>query len=775
MAQFISPIVNITENDKSFIQSGVSEIGAAIVGPTTKGPAFIPTLISSTSEYNQIFGTADGYSYVPYTVREYLNNASQMTVMRVLGLGGYEHDNIAHLVMSGSYGKKVISTFHRSTQLTENDPNEDLGTSTITHTIGSDAFNLHLEGTNTGEYTDYETSLDSTSANFISKLVKIQPVTDDVAYAYSLFTENISDYLTTDVSSSLSLEYTNLVMNTDYQTASTPWITSQTVGGRRIPLIKFNTISHGNNVNTEIKVTIDNIKFGSEVPGTDYGTFTVNVREIDDNDRQQKVLESYVNVSLDPSATNYITRIIGDKINTYIDGKIIKQGDFDNASNYITVTVADGVKNKSLSPILIPWGFKALKQPTVVPAGTNLPVTDYVTDQVYSGEYNSRIYYGFNFDFNNTDNKNYLMPIQENTTVGLNEDFDLDNYTINVDSPTDAGVVISQADVISARRFIIPFQGGFDGIDPATTKNMDSEITSTNSMGYDFSNSTAKGSVAYNMAYTLLSNTDIYDFNLLLTPGLIYNLHSYPVTRGIDLCETRGDAFYVMDTVTLTTNVKATASSTDTLDSNYTATYYPWVKILDVDNNVFKWCPPSVVVAGAISYNDSVGYEWFAPAGLNRGITNSVIETYVPLSQPDRDILYDARVNPIATFPREGIVIWGQKTLQVNASALDRINVRRLLINVKKFIASVGKYVLFEQNTRTTRNNLLNTINPYLDSIVQKNGIYIFKVQIDSNNNTGDVIDRNLMKGSIFLQPTKTAEFLSIDLNIQKTGTEYSS
>jgi phage tail sheath protein FI len=209
------------------------------------------------------------------------------------------------------------------------------------------------------------------------------------------------------------------------------------------------------------------------------------------------------------------------------------------------------------------------------------------------------------------------------------------------------------------------------------------------------------------------------------------------------------------------------------IDNNYTATYWPWVRIVNPSNNIPLWVPPSVVVPGALSFNDSVAAPWYAPAGLNRGGLTTVTDTYQNLSQSDRNTLYEARINPIANFPNDGIVIWGQKTLQARPSALDRVNVRRLLIAVKKFIASSTRYLVFDQNTTATRDRFTQIVNPYLESVRSQQGLYAFRVVMDSTNNTPDLIDQNILYGQIFLQPTRTAEFILLDFNIQPTGAAF--
>ena len=201
--------------------------------------------------------------------------------------------------------------------------------------------------------------------------------------------------------------------------------------------------------------------------------------------------------------------------------------------------------------------------------------------------------------------------------------------------------------------------------------------------------------------------------------------------------------------------------------------YWPWIQIPEPDLGKNVWVPPSVVVCGVYAFNDKVAHPWFAPAGLNRGGISEAIMAQTRLTHDERDTLYEGRVNPIASFPGQGVCVWGQKTLQAKPSALDRINVRRLLISLKKFIASTSRFLVFEQNTAQTRNRFLNIANPYLEQVQSNSGLHAFKVVMDETNNTPDVIDRNILYGQIFLQPTRTAEFIVLDFTIQPTGAAF--
>jgi len=303
-----------------------------------------------------------------------------------------------------------------------------------------------------------------------------------------------------------------------------------------------------------------------------------------------------------------------------------------------------------------------------------------------------------------------------------------------------------------------------------------SDISNTNAQGLALGRTSSTSSKQrYLDTLALLNNQDEYDFNLLITPGIISkeSNHTEIATKAIDICEDRGDAFYVTDPVLYGGGLSAAATQAETRDSNYAAVYWPWVQVADVSLGRNVWVPPSVVIPGIYAFNDKVAHPWFAPAGLNRGGIDVAIQAERKLTHANRDTLYDSNVNPIATFPGQGVVVWGQKTLQKKASALDRINIRRLMIKVKKFIASTSRFLVFEQNNSGTRNRFLNIVNPYLEQVQSNSGLTAFRVVMDASNNTPDLVDRNVLYGQIFIQPTRTAEFIVLDFTLQPTGATF--
>lgn len=320
------------------------------------------------------------------------------------------------------------------------------------------------------------------------------------------------------------------------------------------------------------------------------------------------------------------------------------------------------------------------------------------------------------------------------------------------------------------------FTGGTDDPD-VDERYMYTEITRTNTQGYNLNpnddSANIDGYTTYIDALEILSNKDQYDYDLLFMPGVIADQHREVVTRAITMVEDRGDAFLVLDPVGYDSPFSSATAAADGRNTNYAAFYWPWVQVADADLGGNYWVPASTQVAGVYAFNDYVSEKWFAPAGLNRGALDMVIQAERTLTINDRDVLYSKNVNPIATFPQNGVVVWGQKTLQKKRSALDRINVRRLLIAAKRHVANTSKYLVFEQNTAETRARFLNITKPFFDNAVQKQGIYDYRIIIDERNNTPDVIDRNEMRAQIYLKPAKTAEFIIVDFLVLPTGAAF--
>jgi uncharacterized protein len=577
----ISPGVLARENDQSQVTSQPITVGAAIIGPTVKGPVEIPTIVTSYSQYQNTFGTtflsASGvYSYfTSIAAYNYFNNGGQsLLVARVVSA-------------SATWAPATTAT------------------GSVTGGGGAGVSILNADS------------------------------------AEALILETLSE---------------GVIMNSSSSLDSSGALTSGTTDNIRWQVLNRNTSS---------------------------GTFDLLVRQGNDNTNNPIVLETWTNLSMDPTAANYVAAVIGDTTQNYNStlNQITISGSYSNFSRYLRV--------------------KSVVTPTP------------------------------NYFDNNGNFKSA--------------------YTSSIPSNASGSFTAATGDATSA----------------AGNKYYN-EITAgvLNSQGLvagDYTNMVA-----------LLANQDDYRFNALLTPGLIDSgAFASTVTSIISNTQNRGDSIYVVDQNPYNSTVAGAVTAASTRNTSYAATYWPWLQTVDPDSGGRVWVPASTMIGGVYAFNDSVSEPWFAPAGINRGGLSNVIRAEQKLPQSSRDSLYSGNVNPIATFPGTGVVVYGQKTLQRQASALDRVNVRRLLIALKSYISQVANNLVFEQNTIATRNQFLSQVNPYLESVQQRQGLYAFKVIMDDSNNTADVIDRNQLVGQIYIQPTKTAEFIYLDFNILPTGATF--
>lgn len=427
----------------------------------------------------------------------------------------------------------------------------------------------------------------------------------------------------------------------------------------------------------------DNLRWEITGVNRSLGTFTLLIRRGDDNTNSKVVLETWPNLSLDPTQPNYIARAIGDQTQTVVtdgDGTTYIQvsGSYPNKSQFITVSAV-----------------------------------------------------------------NYTTP----------------NFFDN--NGTAKASLTGSIPAASSGSFGGATGTPFDGREAKFYQNIDNLDT--------------QGLVAdnYTTALALLANKDEYAYNTMVVPGLYNTAYSSTITTLINTATDRQDHLLVIDPAAYGATVTSATTEAASRNSSYASMYWPWIQTPDPYSGNNVWVPASTLIPSVFAYNDSTSETWFAPAGFNRGALATAIQAERKLTQGQRDDLYDGKVNPIASFPNTGLVVFGQKTLQTRASALDRVNVRRLLITLKNYISEVSRNLLFEQNTLATRNQFLAQVNPYLESVQQRQGLYAFKVVMDDSNNTADVIDRNQLVGQIYLQPTKTAEFIYLDFNILPTGATF--
>lgn len=744
--QILSPDVYLSESDKSYTPAGPAVTGIAIVGPTAKGAAFIPTDVTSFPDFTTKFGADNGTSYVPQSVYYYLQAGSTAKITRILGNGGWVY-NAAKPLAAIVSGSTIVTVLYPT--LNNNIATTSLNSASLGASNSLKALKLTIAGTSLTSSV-VTASMLPTDYNYITKVLgTAQNFNQNSAFPYLLFNNYVSSSIGNGsyasaiaslVSTSTSCTFTSSNY-TGYDHGVTPWVYS----GAGTNMFGFHHLSDGFATNSDIKVSISNIIVSSNNQSV-YTTFNVLVRAYGDTDKNPTILEQYIGATLDPTSANFLPLMIGDKYQTYNSAlaKVVENGNYDNISSYIRVELDPSVTNGAIHPNLAPAGFRAMYEVIAGFGSNRLPAVTYVSSN--TGSY---VYSGF--DCTNTDNLNYNAPVPLEAVTGSNVDFAL--------PATD-------------NKFTMTMQYGSDGINFSTPTNIDSAISAngTNVFGYDLSTSTSGGTQAYELALNILSNKELYSFNLLSLPGVIEQYHSAVTSYAQSMVESRADSVYIRDLTGVNETTATAVSVAAGLDSSYSSTYYPWVKVKSISTNQFIFVPPSVIVPQAYAYNDSVAADWFAPAGLNRGVLAGAIDTKNRLVKTERDALYSARINPICKFPTSGVVIWGQKTLQVQDTMLNRINVRRLLIDVKNYIGGTALNYVFEQNTTTTRNNLINAITPYLENIQNRQGLYAFKVQIDETLNTADVVDRNILQGKIFLSPTPDIEFVLLEFDVMPTG-----
>jgi hypothetical protein len=642
----------------------------------------------------------------------------------------------------------------------------------------------------------YEVSMDRSSTNYIAGVLGTDCHDRKTkVYVEEIYPNMLQDLIDNNYILGLepNLVYLNSVGNykQQYQTPETPWVVSELRGNQVSKLFKFISISDGSSANKEIKISIQNIDPDSK-------EFDIIVREWNDTDSRPSILESFPKCSMDSSANNYVGRRIG-----------TADGEFILNSKFIML-----VLNENAPIDAFPAGFEGYK---VRDYGTALPpFIDYKTFYDPTNERIRKVYLGIT-DTKGIDQNmfNWKGLTNANTYwTGTTKGFHMDSgatiagdFTVGEFEFRDSfGIENTLYESSSARKFTLVPYFGFDGWDCHRTSRTNTDRYRIGRPG--FTNGLNNGQFvqlgpqdgtsdlyAYRNGIETFANPEAVNINVFATPGIDWSPsqslgNNYLVKETIDMIEEqRADSVYIVtspenveyDTEDTTVGfgfnsvvINDSESLVDLLeqadiDSNYTATYWPWIQMRDDENTVNIWLPPTLEVCRNIALTDNISFPWYAVAGYNRGLTNA-IQARVKLTEEDRDVLYEGRINPMATFSDVGVVIWGNKNLQIKDSVLDRLNIRRLLLQARRLITAVGVRLLFEQNDQIVRNQFLSLVNPILDNIRKERGLADFRVQL---SNDPEEIDRNELRGKIFLKPIPTLEFIIIEFNVTKTGASF--
>jgi len=612
-----------------------------------------------------------------------------------------------------------------------------------------------------------------------------------------------------------------------YQTPESPWLVSQLQGNKVTRLFKFISISDGNAANTEIKLSILNISYTNN-------TFDIAVRDFNDTDANPIVLEKFTNCNMDPDSPGYVGKKVGTANGEYgLNSRFIMLEINYTADKLLLPCGFEGyvVRNYDTATPPFPIYKTKYNYPGEPLYGSVISLGDKVR-RTYLGFSDGALAGrpGIDGDLLQYKGKKYEALCVTNPsswdyqTKGFHLDSGATVCLIGPDFSTSGQTAfeVGPGDITTeptsqtnpyyftyARKFTLVMQGGFDGwnvYDEHRTNNDEFQIGRPyylnsacpsprfpTSAGSSFKQVTIDANTvdwsssdyyAYLLGIRTFNNPAAVNINVLATPGIDYLNHWALCTNTIDMIENdRADSIYIM---TSPDWEMYTANSTDfanfinpddivtiledtEIDSNYTATYYPWVLIRDSVNNTQIYLPPTGEVCRNLALTDNIAFPWFATAGYTRGIVNSV-KARKKLTQDDRDELYTGRINPIATFADVGTVIWGNKTLQITEGALNRVNVRRLLLQARKLISAVAIRLLFEQNDQKVRQDFLSAVNPILDAIRRDRGLYDFRVTV---SNDPEDFDKQQLVGKIYIKPTKALEFIDIQFYITPQGASF--
>ena len=665
--------------------------------------------------------------------------------------------------------------------------------------------------TTLNKYFTYPVSFDRTQKNFIGKVLGYgNDDSKSAIFVEELYSSMFNTFNNTGkiLGINLSLIKYNTQFNNyfeQYQAAVTPYVVSELRGHSLLRLFRFWTISDGNSANHQYKISIQNINPDTKV-------FDITIRNYYDTDASPVIYEQYSKCVMDPTSNNFVGRKIGTT-----DGK------FPAVSKIVSLEL-DTASDTSDA---FPAGFVGYPVRDYTLNGNSSVVNPSITyNLAYPPYKNSRkIYLGLSdttgldeafFDYKGVPN------VSPNQWTGLTHGFHMDvnasaatiadiqiviNSSGGTYSPvftfdtgvwqfqTNAGLVGGPYANSYARKFTLTPAGGFDGWDIYRTRrtNLDGyaingrqgqaglnngrtfqqRVMSTGDLGIN------SDYYAYLEGIYSYINPESVNINVFATPGIDVLDNGSLVNATIEMVEqNRADSIYVVTTpdTDASSTVILPLDAADIInngpyDSNYTATYWPWVQILDSENNVYIYVPPTRDVVRNMALTDNISFPWFAVAGVNRGAING-IQTRVKLTQSDRDTLYENRINPIITYAGDGMYIWGNRTLQVANNYLNRINVRRLLLQARKLISAVSIRLLFEQNDSVVRNQFLSLVNPILDTIRSERGLTDFRVVL--GNNPED-IDNNQLTGYIYLKPTTSLEFIKIEFNITNSSASFSN
>lgn len=738
--------------------------------------------------YNSFYTTSGGNVDGLYSYLFTYSGASSTFVVKRYDYTGTTSNNYGDITVAALRPRGGYSLESLDLEVTSNGGFTISSDNITTNPLGE--FTINVTGSTSG-VKEFTCSLDSLSSKYITKVlgsdVFDKKRDESPVFVHEVYPMLIKKLYEQGLIIGLSLNEVYHSVGDDFvgewDTPASPMIVSEVRGGNVSDLFQVFTVSDGNAANYQVKITLLNIDL-------DTGEFDLVVRDYNDSDENMVVLEKYTRCTMNSTLPGYVARKVG-----------TQDGEYELRSKYIMLVmaydhpedtipagfkgfIADNLSGTVIGSVKYKTQFFDAGEETGSYSLTGEPVLSAQGDKPkktslglssqvgfdsdllkYKGNTPNRVTVGFHLSSN-------ASSITGNTITG--KMFDCTPYDLE-------GIDKGKLDTAQFRKFTLAVCGGFDGFDIYRSSR-------TNGDGYVFgkrtyvSGHTTNGGVfsstvgnsdyyAYLRAIETYSNPEAVDINIFATPGINFDAHNSLVTQTIDIIENdRADSLYIINAPNASTSDEITdLLDNANLDSNYSATYWPWIQVRDNDNSTQLYLPPTGEVVRNIALTDNVSFPWFAVAGYSRGLVNS-IKAFKKLTLDERDTLYKARINPIATFSDTGTIIWGNKTLQLRESALDRINVRRLLLRARKLISAVAIRLLFEQNDEQVRQEFLRLVNPILESIKKERGLFDFRVTVSSDP---EDIDANTLRGKIFIKPTRSLEFIDVEFVITPTGASF--
>lgn len=797
--------------------AGTSVTGSTVTGVTFSGGSYQGAPISYTGQT----GTID-LGKIKTGTTSFVGTVTNFIVTTLLpdGSGTVSTTNITTPYTSyTTYENMVLAKLRAKATVTSN-----TGGIAPTYTVGVSSIsitgNTTLDGTGNffGEFTitivfndgrpttNTIVTLDPDAPSYILNIFgstptdKNTPIWVETAYPdlyRKLDSDGYAHAVNTSIIKTTTASYSDY--NQAFQTPQTPWIVSEVRGSDINRLFKIVSISDGDSANKEIKISIQNIDPIAK-------EFDIIVRDFYDTDESISILESYSRCTMIKSSTNYI----GLKIGT-------TDGVFPLKSKYIMIELSE------TAPIdAFPCGFEGYVQQAVTSGVTGTAVNAVQPKIYYKQSYGtteklSKTYLGISekaydgtsskgktinqnlFNYNgaviNTKvkTKGFHLDLGATGTTYMDGSESMGEFEVGVGSLRSVFDVDSSSDKYfdkKTRKFTLVPAGGFDGWNVYRSERTYGDYYKQGGIYSGVADNVVPNNdyQAWEMGIKTFSNPEEVTINIFATPGINWSNQNQLVKEALDMVEiNRADSLYVIDAPDMTivqeiggervdlivANDIAGALSDAELDTSFAATYYPYGQLTDSDNNVNIFLPPTGEVMKAIAYNDKVANPWIAPAGLARGVTSFKKSKY-KMSEEARGVLYSGRINPLIDFPGTGTAIFGQKTLQIKASKLDRINVRRLLLQMKVLISNIAIRLLFEQNDQQTIDQFITKLTPIMDTIKRERGISEYKINFDDTINSNESRDRNELYGEISIKPIGALEFIGMAFNITPTGASFS-